>query len=294
MSVIAIIGAGEIGSAVAFALARRARVRDVRIVDAAVHVAAGKALDIRQMGPIEGYDTIVSGQSDILDAVNADLIVIADAVGEGEWDGERGLAMITQLIRAGSTAPIVCAGPKQLWLMEAAVREGGVSADRIVGSAGTAMHSGLRALTALEVDGAGDDIAVALVGRPPAFTIGWTSATLGGSLLSSAMPPHRMLAVAAMLQKLWPPRPHALGAATARVVEGLLFGARRQTYATTVLNGEFGDRGVATMLPLTLGDRRIARRLEPTLSAQERVEFLNSLSARRGGGPEGPPLLLSW
>ena len=271
MSVVAIIGAGEIGSAVAYALARRARIRDVRLVDASASVASGKALDIRQTGPIEGFDTIVSGRADILDAVNADLIVIADAVTDGEWDGERGLALIKQLVRAGSKAPVVFAGPRQAWLMEAAVREAGVSPEAIVGSAAGAVHSGLCALVALEVNGSGVDVAAAVVGRAPAFTIGWTSATLGGSLLSAAMPAHRMLAVSDTLKKLWPPKPHAIGAATAIVVEGLLFGARRQVYATTVLNGEYGERGVATMLPLELGNRSVMRRLEPSLSGQERV-----------------------
>lgn len=279
MSVVAIIGAGEIGSAVAYALARRARVRDVRLIDAAADVAAGKALDIRQTGPIEDFDTAVSGRGDVLDAVNSDLIVIADAVADGEWEGERGLAMVKQLVRAGSKAPIVCAGPKQVWLMEAAVGEAGVSPDTIVGSAAGAIHSGLRALVALEVNGAAVDVAIAVAGRGPRFTVGWSSATLGGSLLSAAMPPHRMLAVANTLRKLWPPKPHALGAATAVVVEGLLFGARRQIYATTVLNGEYGERGPATMLPLELGNRRIMRKLEPSFSIQERVEFLSGLSA---------------
>ena len=280
MSVVAIIGAGEIGSAVAYALARRARVRDVRLVDHAADVASGKALDIRQTGPIEEFDTAVSGRGDVLDAVNSDLIVIADAVADGEWEGERGLAMVKQLVRAGSKAPMVFAGPKQMWLMEAAVREAGVSTDAIVGSAAGAVHGGLCALVGLDVNGSGVDVAAAVVGRAPSFTIGWTSATLGGSLLSTFMPPHRMVAVSNTLKKLWPPKPHAIGAATATIVEGLLFGARRNLYATTVLNGEYGERGIATMLPLELGNRRILRRLEPSLSTQERVEFLNTLSKR--------------
>lgn len=281
MSVVAIIGAGEIGAATAFALARRARVRDIRLVDTAGSVAAGKALDMRQTGPIEGFDTALSGRGEMLDAVSSDLIVIADAVTEGEWEGDRGLGLVKLLVKAGSKAPIVFAGPRQNWLMEAAVREAGVSPDAIVGSAASAVHSGARALIGLEVNGSGVDVATAVVGRPPAFTIGWTSATLGGSLLSEAMPPHRMLAVSDTLKKLWPPKPQAIGAATALVVEGLLFGARRHVYATTVLNGEYGERGVATMLPLALGHGRIQKRLDPSLSAQERVEFLNGLSKAR-------------
>lgn len=280
MSVVSILGAGDIGSATAYALARRSRVGDVRLVDTAANVAAGKALDMRQSGPIEHFDTPVSSRGDVLDAVNADLIVIADAFVEGEWEGERGLALIKQLVRAGSKAPIVFAGPKQAWLMEAAVREAGVPANRIVGSAASAVHSGARALAALEVNGSGVDVSIAVVGRAPGFTLGWTSATFGGSTLTGQIPPHRMAAVSETLKKIWPPKPQAIGAATAVIVEGLLSGSRRHLYATTVLEGEYGERGVATMLPLELGDRKIIRRIEPSLSSQERVEFLNGLSRK--------------
>ena len=278
MSIVAIIGAGEIGAATAFALARRARVRDVRLLDAAASVAAGKALDMRQTGPIEGFDTAVSGRDDVLDAVNSDLIVIADAVTDGEWTGDRGLTLVRQLLRAGTTAPIVFAGPGQTWLMEAAVKELGVAPDRLAGTAASAIHSGARGLIGLEVAGSGVDVSVAVVGRAPTFTIGWTAGTVGGTPLSAEMPAHRMLAVSEMLKKLWPPKPHAIGAATALVVEGLLFGSRRHVCATTVLDGEFGERGRAAMLPLVLGHGRIQKRLDPSLSPQERVEFLNALS----------------
>ena len=280
MSVVSILGAGDIGSATAYALARRSRVRDVRLVDTAANVAAGKALDMRQSGPIDHFDTPISSRGDVLDAVNADLIVIADAFADGEWEGEHGLAMIKQLMRAGSKAPFVFAGPKQVWLMEAAVREAGVPANRIVGSASAAVHSGVRALAALELNGSGVDVSIALVGRAPGFTAGWTSATFAGSTLAGQIPPHRMVAISEMLKKMWPPKPQAIGAATAVIVEGLLGGSRRHLFATTVLDGEYGERGVATMLPLELGDRKIIRRIEPSLSTQERVEFLNGLSRR--------------
>jgi malate/lactate dehydrogenase len=45
MSLVAIIGAGEIGGAVARALASRARVDSVRLIDEKISIARGKALD---------------------------------------------------------------------------------------------------------------------------------------------------------------------------------------------------------------------------------------------------------
>ena len=48
MSLVAIIGAGEIGGAVARALAARARIGVIRLIDDNASVAAGKALDLTQ------------------------------------------------------------------------------------------------------------------------------------------------------------------------------------------------------------------------------------------------------
>src|SRR5262245_44838908 len=119
MSSVAILGAGPVGSAIAHRLAERARVGEIRLIDEGGSVAAGKALDIRQAGPIDDYDTAIAGGTDLLSAAGADVVVFADAAAEGEWEGERGLGLVQRLVRAGSTAAFVFAGPKQTWLMEA-------------------------------------------------------------------------------------------------------------------------------------------------------------------------------
>ena len=54
MTTAAIIGAGDIGGAIAHALARRESANRVWLIDAAGSAAAGKALDIQQSGAIEG------------------------------------------------------------------------------------------------------------------------------------------------------------------------------------------------------------------------------------------------
>src|SRR5471032_682217 len=110
MSIAVILGAGEIGSAIAHKLAIGARFREVRLVDAAASVAEGKALDIRQSGPIDHFDTALTGHADTLVALTGDVVIVADAIGQGEWAGEAGLALLRQLSRAGLTAPLVFAG----------------------------------------------------------------------------------------------------------------------------------------------------------------------------------------
>jgi malate/lactate dehydrogenase len=172
----------------------------------------------------------------------------------------------------------VFAGAKQTWLMEAAALELGVPADRIAGTAAAALTGAVRALVALEVNGSGADVSLVVAGRPPAFVVAWSSATIGGSLITDRVPPHRLAAISQQLKGLWPTGPYAIGAATAPVVEGLLTGSRAHVPAVVIVDREFGVRSRAALLPVTLGNGRVLARHKPSLSQQEHVEFMNALT----------------
>jgi malate dehydrogenase len=276
VSTVAILGAGPIGAAVAHRLAQRSRVRVVRLIDGAGAVAAGKALDIRQSGPIDRFDTVVESADDPRAAATASVIVVADDVGGGEWQGDAGLSFLRHLVEAGVTAPIVFAGAAQTWLIEAAYRELKVPAARLIGSAAGALAGAVRALAGLELGLASVDLAV--VGRPPSFVIGWTAASAQGALVTDRVPAHRLLAISRATAKLWPPGPYAIGSATAPIVEALIDGSRSRHCAQTIVDGDLGVRGAAVVLPLELGRGRVLSHLVPSLSAQERTEFLTAIA----------------
>ena len=159
--------------------------------------------------------------------------------------------------------------------MEKCFRELGVAANRLIGTAPSAVVGAVRALAGLELGLA--SVQLTVVGRPPALVVGWSSATVDGSLLNERVPAHRLFAISRSLPKLWPPAPYAIASATAPVVEALLVGARRLLPAMTVLDAELGVRGTAVMLPLELGRGRVIAHVIPTLSAQERTEMVSGL-----------------
>src|SRR5688572_28213115 len=98
MSFIAVIGAGALGGAIAHKLAERDRVGEVRLIDGDERIARGKALDIGQSGPVQGFSARVTAAGTIAAAAGADAIVLADAAnGQGEHSGEGGLALLRQL-----------------------------------------------------------------------------------------------------------------------------------------------------------------------------------------------------
>ena len=134
----------------------------------------------------------------------------------------------------------------------------------------------MRALAGLELGVASVTLTVA--GRPPALVVGWSSATTDGTLLTDRVPAHRLLAISNALPKLWPPAPYAIGSATAQVIEALVCGARRLLPALTIVDGEFGVRGTAVMLPIEVGCGRVIGHVMPSLSPQEMTEMTSGLT----------------
>src|SRR5690349_2618861 len=78
---IALIGAGQIGGTLAL-LAGQKQLGDVVLFDIPdlEGVAKGKALDIAQLSPVEGFDTKYSGTSDYKDIEGADVVIVTAGV----------------------------------------------------------------------------------------------------------------------------------------------------------------------------------------------------------------------
>jgi malate/lactate dehydrogenase len=278
MSVVAIIGAGDLGGALASKLAGRDYVREVRLVDRAAGVAAGKALDIQQAGPIERTATRLSSSADLGAVEGAAVIAIADELGPpvAEIESEAGLALLKRLRAAAVHAPIVCAGASQAWLVGHAAAELDIPTTQLVGSAPLALLSALRALIALELNGSAQDVSVTLTGQPPhAIVVPWHTASMQGESLERLLDPAALRRIEWRLRYLWPPGPYALAAAAARFVESLVAGSRRTLCGFVADRGSSGSpRALARPVRTEPGpgSRWHVRTLDPpALSPQQRV-----------------------
>src|SRR6187402_3666122 len=76
---IALIGAGNIGGTLAH-LAAKKELGDVVLFDVVEGVPQGKALDLSQCGPIEGFDAKITGSNDYADIAGADVIIVTAGV----------------------------------------------------------------------------------------------------------------------------------------------------------------------------------------------------------------------
>ena len=282
MSTVCIIGAGDIGGAVAHALARGERVSRVLLIDADAKVAAGKALDIQQSGAVDLFHVRLDGTDDVSRVVGSAACIVADRFGRpsSEWQGEDGLAMIGRVASYAGEAPIVFAGARQAELLGAAEREAHIARPRLAGSSPEALIAAVRAVVAIEARCSPTEVELTVLGTPPSgFVVPWSEASIGGYSLERVLTQVQLTRIEARAARLWPPGPFALGLAAARVTEALVGHSRRAFSVLKVLGGEFGVRGRVAAVPVNLSPAGIAHTRVPTLNTRERVRLETALGA---------------
>lgn len=279
MRSVVIVGAGELGGALARQVAAADLTARVTLVDDAGKVAEGKALDIRQAAPVDGYSTYLIGSTDESAVVGAEVIVIADrAATNAEWQDDAGVALVRRLAYLNPSAMILCAGAQHLALVERGVREGGLDRLRLFGSAPEALRSAVVSMTALEGECTPMDVSLTVVGRPPLQSIvPWEDASIAGRRATDVLSPPAITRLDGRLIRLWPPGPFTLASAATRVLAASAKRNHHTVCAFVAVTREEGDPGRVGMLPVRLNARGIAAVLTPTLSTRDRVRLDTAL-----------------
>lgn len=280
MQTIGILGAGELGAGIARRLAERELARRVVLVDPDAGKAKGKALDIAQAGPVEGFDTRVEGCASPKEAGRADVWIAADPpdLAERSLGALRAGDFVRELLPELGQGIFLVAGAHAPALVEAARRRG-VPRERVLGSAPVAYAAALRRRLAAELKVEATSFSVTLLGLPPEhIVLPRGSATLGGI-------PVEVLSAVASRRALEGLRkreagPLALAAAAVEVLAALT-GARESVLpVVAALEGEYGHRGLALAVPARLGGGRLQSVVEFPLDPVDRVA-LDTAAQRR-------------
>ena len=283
MPELAIIGAGELGGTLAHVLARCDVARTIRLVDDAGYVAEGKALAIMQSGAVERFATRVSGATEMTSAAGAHVLFITDRAdrvdgSKGEWQGEDALMLLKRIAQLGGRPVVVWAGPGGREPIERGVRELKFARDRLFGSAPEALAAAVRAIVAVETEGSPRDVALTVLGVPPAqVVVPWEDATISGLAATGVLDKPARRRLAARVAPLWPPGPYALAWAAAKAA-GVVLGRTRQSIAAFVAPDDSnGRRARAAALPVRLGSSGIVSVEWPRLNAHDRVALDNAM-----------------
>jgi malate dehydrogenase len=274
-----IIGAGELGGALARQLAAADVTSRIVLVDDAGRIAEGKALDISQAAPVDGYHTHITGTTDETAVVGAEVVAIADRAASGsEWQDDPGVALVRRVSYLNPGAMIVCLGARQLDVIERSVIEGGVPGARLVGSAPEALRAAVISMTALEAGCTPIEVSLMVLGRPPAqIIVPWEEASIAGRRAADVLSPAAITRLEARLPRLWPPGPFTLAAAGARLIRTAAMRDRLTISAFVAIARDAGEQGRVGMLPVHVHPAGIADVVALTLTSRDRARLDTAL-----------------
>jgi malate dehydrogenase len=278
MRQVAIIGSGELGGLLAHALARRSVASDIFLVDDNGRAAQGKALDLAQAAPVEGFASQLVGTSDTAVAAGSAILVVADPFGAAPLSGEPALLLVKRLRQFAPQALVVCADASHRDLVERGVRELHMDRTRLIGSAPESLVAGVRALVAVETGSSARDVSLNAIGIPPEhIVVPWEDATIGGFGVTRVLSEPVRRRLDSRIAALWPPGPYALAAAAAKVIDTVLRGSDQLVTCFVAPDDSAGTRMRTAALPVRLGDTGVVDVVLPAMSVRERVQLDNAM-----------------
>ena len=301
---IALIGAGNIGGTLAH-LAGLKELGDVVLFDIVKGVPQGKALDIAQSSPIDGFDANLLGANSYRAIRGADLVIVTAGIPRKPGMSRDDLIEINsgvmEAVGAGikvncPNAFVICI-TNPLDAMVWALREaGGLPHHKVVGMAGIldtarfryflaeAMSVSVKDVTAFVLGGHGDTMlplarysTVSGIPLPDLIKIGWISTSKVEEIVQRTRNGGAELVGLLQAGSAF----YAPAAAAIEMAESYLKDKKRVLPCAAYLHGQYGVRGLYVGVPVVIGAKGVERILEISLNKRENAQFQKSVASVR-------------
>ncbi len=300
---IALIGAGQIGGTLAL-LAGQKQLGDVVLFDIVDDMPAGKALDLVESSPVEGFNARVTGSNDYGEALaDADVVIVTAGIprkpGMSRDDLIATNAGVIKTVaenvksRCPGAFVIVITNPldAMVWAMQKA---SGLAPNMVVGMAGVLDSARFRYFLADEFGVSVEDVSAFVLGGhgdtmvpltrystvagiplPDLVKMGWTTQEKLDAIVQ------RTRDGGAEIVKLLKTGSafYAPAASAIQMAEAYLLDQKRVLPCAAHLDGQYGVDGYYVGVPVVIGAGGVERIVEIELNADERAAFDNSVKA---------------
>lgn len=299
---IALIGAGQIGGTLAL-LAGLKDLGDVVLIDIAEGIPQGKALDISEAAPVEGFDGKFVGSNDYDAIEGSDIVIVTAGIPRKPGMSRDDLIGInTNIIKsvgenikkfAPDAFVIVITNPLDV-MVEVMQRVTGFAPEKVAGMAGVLDSARFRHfladefnvsvedVTAFVLGGHGDTMvpcvrysAVAGIPLPDLIKMGWTTQEKIDAIVDRTRKGGgEIVALLKTGSAFYAPASSAIAMA-----ESYLKDKRRVLPCAAKLNGEYGINGLYIGVPVIIGANGIEKIIEIELNEEEKIMFEASVKA---------------
>ena len=299
---IALIGAGNIGGTLAHLIGLK-ELGDVVLFDVFPGVAAGKALDLMQSGPVDGFDSAMAGAGDYAAIAGSDVVIIT--AGFPRMPGmsrddlvSKNAGVIAQVAEGVKThCPnafvIVITNPldAMVWVFQ---QKSGLPPHKVVGMAGVLDSSRFRLFLAHEFNVSVEDVTAFVLGGhgdtmvpltrystvagipvPDLIKMGWTTQEKIDAIVARTA--NGGGEIVKLLEK--GSAFYAPAASAIAMAEAYLKDKKRVLPCAAWLTGQYGVKDLYVGVPVVIGEGGVERIVEIDLAPAEKAAFDKSCGA---------------
>ena len=291
---ISIIGAGFVGATAAHWAAEK-ELGDVVLMDILEGIPQGKALDLFEASPIEGFDARVVGTKGYEETKDSDVVIVTSGVPRKPGMSREDLLDINKKIIESVVSQVAEKSPKAILIMVTnpldsmtylAYKKSGFPKERVIGMAGILDTARFRAFIALELGVSVEDIQTLLLGGHgdemvplPRYT------TVSGIPLSQLLPKETIDRLVDRTRKgggeivnllKTGSAFYAPSAGAVQMAEAILKDKKRILPCCVYLDGEYGLKDICFGVPIKLGAKGVESIIELQLTQEEKALLTKS------------------
>jgi malate dehydrogenase len=294
---ITVVGAGNVGATAAQRLADK-ELGDVVLVDIIEGMPQGKALDLAQAAPIEGYDVRLIGANGFKETADSDIVVITSGLARKPGMNRDDLLRTNAGIVGSVTSEIMKYSPKPILIIvsnpldamcHVAMKQSGLPRERVIGMAGVLDSARMRCFIAEALNVSVENVtAFVLGGHGDTMVPLPRYSTVAGIPLPDLLPKEKIDQIvdrtrnggAEIVSLLKTGSAYyAPSAAAVEMVEAIVKNKKKILPCAAYLEGEYGINRLFVGVPVKLGARGAEEIIQINLSTDERSALQRSAAA---------------
>ena len=299
---IALIGSGNIGGTLAH-LAGIKELGDIVLFDIAEGIPQGKALDIAESSPVEGFDCAVSGANDYAEMAGSDVVIVTAGVARKPGMSRDDLVGINSKVMMAvgdgiknncPDAFVICITNPLDAMVGVLQQSSGLPVNRVVGMAGILdsarfryflaeeFNVSVKDVTAFVLGGHGDTMVpltrystVAGIPVPDLIKMGWSTADRIEKIVQRTRDGGAEIVGLLKTGSAF----YAPASSAIEMAEAYLKDQKRLLPCAAYVDGKYGLEGMYVGVPVIIGKNGVERIIEITLNEEEQNMFKHSVSA---------------
>ena len=294
---ITVVGAGNVGATAAHWLAAK-ELGDVVLVDIVEGVPQGKALDLAEAAPVEGYDVRLTGANNYDETDNSDVVIITAGLARKPGMSRDDLLktnakivsdVVDQVVRRSPNSILIIVSNPLDAMCQVAFRRSGFPKSRVIGMAGVLDAARMRSFLAEALNCSVENVtAFVLGGHGDTMVPLPRYSTCAGIPITELLSKDQVDAIVkrtagggaeivALLKT--GSAYYAPSAAAVEMMESILKDKKKILPCAAYLEGEYGINGLYVGGPCKLGARGLEQIIDINLTAEERIALQKSAAA---------------